>query len=116
MPGVGQCLCIRTARTSGIDRCLMLAVELLHREQPWAAARGERLEHHALQPVVLRVVVNLAEDHVPRARGPLEQWVGRDKGSGACVPDLAGERMLLDLVGTGGQRNRSERDQELFRC
>jgi hypothetical protein len=60
--------------------------------------------------------VDLAEDHVPRARGALEQLSRRDEGRGARVPEFPDERMLLDLVGAGDERRRCERDQKLLGC
>src|SRR5439155_25322093 len=77
-----------------IDRGLIFAVELLHGEQALRSARGERLEHDALQAMVLGIVVRLAEEHVPGARGVVEKFLRRDEALGMHVPDPADQRMF----------------------
>jgi hypothetical protein len=85
----------------------MLAVELLHGQYPYSSQCPERV---ALQAMVLRVVVDLAEDDVARARRALEHLVREDEDGGACVPDPAGERMVLEseLVRAGGEGRAGE--------
>lgn len=75
----------------------------------------QRVQGGALQPVVLRVVVGLAEDDVPRARGTLEQLLGWNKCAGAGVPDSAGERLFLPM-GAAEQRGSRDGGGERFRC
>ena len=70
--GVGDPLGVCACRARGVDRRLVPAIELLHGEQALVAACRKRVQHDALQAMVLGIVVRLAEDQVPRARGAVQ--------------------------------------------
>ncbi|HYR33233.1 MAG TPA: hypothetical protein VEQ87_02970 [Burkholderiales bacterium] len=76
---------------------------------------GQRVQGGALQAVVRRVVVGLAEDDVPRAGGTLEQLLGWNKCAGARVPDAPGER-LGGPMGAAEQRGERDGSEQWFRC
>lgn len=103
--GVGECFSVGTAGPCGVERRLVLGVELLHRQHPQCAAHGERVERDSLQAVVLRVVVHLAQDHVAGARREAEHLVRRNEGARAHVPNAAGERMVLQQQAVGTTRD-----------
>ena len=113
MPGVRERLgiCARGAR--GIDRRLVFAVELLHREQPGLAS--QRAQDDELQPVMVGIVVRFAEDDVAGLGGALEHLVRGDESLGARVPDFPAERMVFRRMGAGGERHQGGCGQQ-FGC
>ena len=78
---------------------------------PWVMD-AERLEHAELQPVVLRIVMRLAEDDVTRASRRLIDIAGRDEALGVRVPNPAGERRLHAMgAGAEGRERRAGGEQ-----
>ena len=72
----------------------MIGVELLHGQSARRTAPGECLDDGTLQPVMFRVVVNLAQQDVPGAHCPSERFFRRNDPVRPRVPDPAGERVI----------------------
>ena len=114
MAGVGDRLRIGAAGTRDVEGGLVLDVELFHREQALLAARGKRVEHDALQAMVLGIVVRLAEDHVSRTRCTVEELVRLHEARSAHVPGPADQRMLAgaERSSAGGEDGQAEGDEK----